>query len=229
VTPRGEALDLTDRGAPARQPHRHDDPKLAQLPAQQVHASGAGAQQLLAHPMQLLQLLLLDRLQRHRAQLRAAGRFHQCGRIGRIGLVAPHVRSHVLRRQQPHLMALRTEPPPPVVRRPARLHHDQARWEVAEKAHKALSRKPLTAQPRALALADRQLEVVLCQVHTDGRSMHDGLLRLGGQLIEITVSLAHRCRIYPHWGSPSHHPWELCGAASMPHTLREISPDAETS
>jgi len=59
---------------------------------------------LLAHAVQLLQLLLLDALHRHDAKLRAARRFEQCRGVGRVGLVASHVGAHVLRRQQAYLV-----------------------------------------------------------------------------------------------------------------------------
>src|SRR5438046_10716850 len=56
-----------------------------------------GSQPLTAQTMQRLQLLLLKGLDRYCANLRAACRFDQSGRIGPVGLAASDVRLHVVR------------------------------------------------------------------------------------------------------------------------------------
>jgi hypothetical protein len=97
-------------------PHGHDDTEFAQTPAQQVDPRVTCLLALLAQPVQLLQLLLIDRFDRHGTNLRAARRLDQRRRVGGVGLVAPNIGAHVLRRQQPNLMSLRLQRTRPVMR-----------------------------------------------------------------------------------------------------------------
>ena len=138
---------------------RDADPELAQRPAQ---------------PVELLDRLLLDRLDRHRADLAAAGRLEQRTGIRGIGLVALHIGAHVLRRQQPHLVPLRLQAARPVLRRAAGLHHHHARRMVAKEPGELTAAQLRAPRDPILAMRHRQLEAVLCQVNADGRvSMTD--------------------------------------------------------
>ena len=66
--------------------------------------------------MQLLDRLLIDALDGHRANVLTPRRFDQGCSIRCIGLVAPNVCTHVLRGQQDDLVAQRSQPPGVVVR-----------------------------------------------------------------------------------------------------------------
>ncbi len=126
--------------------------------------------------MQLLDRLLRDRLDRHRADLATTQRLDQRAGIRGIGLVALDVGAHVLRGQQPHLVALRLQATRPMMRRAARFHHHHAWRMVAEELRKLTAAQPRAARDPILSIRHRQFEAVLCQVDADGRSIHDGLL-----------------------------------------------------
>jgi hypothetical protein len=109
--------------------------------AKEVDASGAGRHPLRSKPVQLLQSLLIDRLDRHRPYIRAACSFDQrCG-ISRIGLVATDICACILSWQKDHFMPLTTQAPGMVVGRATSLHHHAAGGSVDEEAV-----KPRTAQ-----------------------------------------------------------------------------------
>jgi hypothetical protein len=123
--------------------------------------------------MQLLQGLLVDRLDRHGPDVRAA-----C-RIRGIGLVAPNIGPGVLSRQKHHLVALTTQPPGVVVSRPTGLHDNAACGAVDEEAIEASTVHALPFDNMPALIGQGDLEDTLCQVDTDSRSIHGGLLLLG--------------------------------------------------
>jgi len=92
--------------------------------------------------MQNQDLLLLEGLGRHSADVGATGRLDQrCG-ICAVSLVAPDVLAHVLRGQQLNRMPVCADPACPVVRTAAGLHEHTARRAM----HKE-GRKPCPIEP----------------------------------------------------------------------------------
>jgi hypothetical protein len=82
--------------------------------------------------MQRSNRLVLDRFNRHRMNLLVSIRFEEALRVGAVSLVAPHVRSHIMRREQPNRMPQRLELSGPVVSGSAGLEHDRRRWPLRE-------------------------------------------------------------------------------------------------
>jgi hypothetical protein len=99
------------------------DTELPQHAARQIDARGAIALPLLARAVHELNDLLALALDRHRGYVPSTERFEQCLAIRRIGLVAAHVGSNVLRRQQRDAMPQRLQPAPEVMCRAAGFHH----------------------------------------------------------------------------------------------------------
>lgn len=60
-----------------------------------------------------------------------------------------------------------------------RLHHHQALRVITEKARKLRARQPRAALDPILAIRYRNFKAALCQIDTDGRSIHHGLLLIG--------------------------------------------------
>src|SRR5690606_27652455 len=89
---------------------------------------------------------------------------------------------HVLRRQQPHLMAERLELTAPGLRGAAGFHHKQALGMRGCKGLEAPAGEREAALHSKVLVGDSELESVLCQVDANGRRMHVGLL-LFGQLL----------------------------------------------
>jgi hypothetical protein len=93
---------------------------------------GALANQPFAHPMQRLKIKLFDRLDRDKLH---GGTQHRLGnrfRIAEVVLLSPRIRLDIAGRHQPRIVAECLELPTQVMRPDARLHADQARWNIGE-------------------------------------------------------------------------------------------------
>jgi len=99
------------------------DPGLAQNSTQQIDALHAGFLPAFAQFVQLLDLLLLHALDRHRVNALAASGFQNGIAIVAIGLVAPPVGADITRMQQHHRMPQPLHHPPPMVRAATGFHH----------------------------------------------------------------------------------------------------------
>jgi hypothetical protein len=129
--------------------------------------------------MQLLQGLLIERLDRHRSDVWTAGRLDQRGGVCRIGLVASNVGAGILRRQKHHVVALTTQASGVMVGRTAGLHDDATGGTVHEESIEAGSAQALSLENMPAIIGQGEFEDVLCQIDTDSRSIHGGLLLLG--------------------------------------------------
>ena len=76
--------------------------------------------------------LVLDRFDGDRVNLLVPIGFEEPFRVGPVGLVAPHVRSHIMRGQQPDRVTERLKLARPVVSRPAGLEDDGRRRPLRE-------------------------------------------------------------------------------------------------
>jgi hypothetical protein len=123
------------------------------------------------------------RLHAHRADLGAARRLDQGAGIGRIGLVALHIRAHIGRGQQAHLDAQPIEPARPVVGRAASFHDHQADAAVDEPALELGAGEAVLFDHAPGGIGHGELEDGLGQIDAhdgsrggdSGSSIHDGL------------------------------------------------------
>ena len=159
--------------------NRDADTKLAQAAAQKVEAPSTGGHPLRAQAMQLLQGLLIDRFDRHGADIRTACCLDQRRGVGRIGLVSPDIGSGVLSRQQHDLVTLTTQPAGVVVSRATGFHNDAACRPVDEEPVETRPAQALPLDNMPALIGQGDLEDILCQVNTDSRSIYGGLLLLG--------------------------------------------------
>jgi len=87
--------------------------------------------------------VLLDRLDRNRPDRFVAYRLQQALRIGAVGLVAQHVGTHRVRRQEHDAVAAGAGLAAPEVRGPAGLHYERRRLALGEEPRELRSREPL--------------------------------------------------------------------------------------
>jgi len=102
--------------------------------------------------VQQLSRLLLGRLDRHKSHPRTLNRLANRFGIGGIVLIALHVRLHVLRRHQPHLMPKRTQLARPVLGRRTRFQPHHAARKPAEEAEHLVAPQPLAQNRRTLRI-----------------------------------------------------------------------------
>ena len=76
--------------------------------------------------------LVLDCFDGDRVNLLVPIGFEQPFRVGAVGLVAPHVRPHIMRGQQPYRVTEWLELARPIVSRPAGLEHNRRRRPLRE-------------------------------------------------------------------------------------------------
>jgi hypothetical protein len=76
-------------------------------------------------------------------------------------------------------VSLTTQPPGVMVRRAAGLHDDATHRSVDEEAVETRAAQALSLDNMPALIGKRDLEDVLCQIDTDSRSIHGGLLLLG--------------------------------------------------
>jgi hypothetical protein len=97
-------------------------------------------------------------------------------RVRGVGLVALHIGTHVLRREQPYLDPPGPQRACPVVRRAAGLHHHQGHRPVVDPARKLRLREPRFLHHPPALIGNGDFEHVLGQIHGNGSSIHLGLL-----------------------------------------------------
>jgi len=127
--------------------------------------------------MERLKRLLIRCFDRHGLDAGAAMRLEHRFRVRAVGLIAAHVRAHVLDGQQADLEALRLAPPPPMVRGPTRFHHDRRPWR--ESVKKGVELPPCEAPPiddPVSPIRHGHFEDIFCEIHRHRRSIHVGLL-----------------------------------------------------
>ncbi len=109
---------------------RHLDSELGQQTTHHVHQLRALLDQQVARAVQRQRRLLLSRLHRYEPHARTRYRLADRLSVIRIGLAALHIRLHVGRRHQAHIMPELRQLPCPMMRRAARLHADAARRQL---------------------------------------------------------------------------------------------------
>ena len=145
-----------------------DRPQLVDQPRAAVH-------QPRTRPMQRLLVELHLRLQRHEPHGRPRRRLGDRLGVAVVVLLRLHIRLDVFRRHQPHLVALRLEEPPEVMRAATRLHRHHA---GRQPAHELGELRPRHAPPQnhgAAAVQRRHAAAVLPQINPDDRYGHQPL------------------------------------------------------
>src|SRR5271154_1097949 len=180
-------------------PLRRDDANLCQMPAQGVQQPRAVARQRLADAMTHQLGLVLDRSDRHEAHARTPDSFANPPRVGRVVLVAPHIRLHISGRDQLHAMAEFDQFARPVMRGAASLDPDQASRKRAKKRKQVAALDRLGDDDPALRVYGVNLEHVLGQIQPDAcdrRQIADrlthGRLPFRWRFVSTTTILAHR-------------------------------------
>jgi hypothetical protein len=146
-------------------PHRY--PALQQESAHLIDHAGALTDQSLAHPMQRLQVELVDGLGGDELHGRALHRLGDRLGIAEIVLLSLRIWAHVFRRHQPSVVAKRLQLATEMMRADAGLHADQARRQFGEPGFH-LATRPLLPQRQSSApiLAD-EVKRVLADIDAD--------------------------------------------------------------
>ena len=163
---------------PLPHPLRHHYPVLGQHTTGLVAQRRALLHSRLAHPMHRLHILLLDRLHPHQAHVGALRRFADGTRVVVVVFVPAHVRLHVLRRNQPHLVAQLPQLTRPVMRTRTPLHPHHTPRHVRKVRSDLPAPEDLALENLSVAVAAHDVKCVLCQVQTDRRNLAHGLLLL---------------------------------------------------
>jgi hypothetical protein len=122
---------------------RDREAEFAQDAAQRIHIPLSRAHPLAAQTVQGLDLLSLNGLNGHRANLGTARRLNEGGGIGLVSLVAPDIGFHVLGRQEAHGVTQLGNTSRPVVRAAAGFHHDLTGRKSHEEAKELGAGQPL--------------------------------------------------------------------------------------
>src|SRR6266480_2159261 len=109
-----------------------NNPVLRQQPTNLVDQLCPAADKSRPHPMQALQILLLDSLGRNEAHARPADSFADRLRIVGVVLLRLHIGLHELRRDQAYRVPQSAQHSKPVVRSTASLQSYQARFDFSK-------------------------------------------------------------------------------------------------
>lgn len=165
--------DGFDSGA---RPLRDGQTELPAEAAQRVDARGARAHPQRAGAVQALQRLLFDGFDAHRHDVGGTRRFQQRTGVGGIGLVALHVGTNVGGGQKLDLDAQPVDPARPVVRGATGFHDDQRDLAILKPALELGAGETMRFDDLPGRIGHGQLEDALCQIDSNGSSMHFGFL-----------------------------------------------------
>ena len=155
-----------------------DDAELRHQAANVVRQHRMLLHQDLAHPVNAGGGLLGLALDRHEAHRRATDRLADRLGVRRVVLVPPHVRLCVGWRDQPNIVPQLAQFARPVVRRPARLHADQAGRQLAEKRQHLRAPHGPAHHDRARPIDPVHLKNLLRDIDADHANLFHGWLHL---------------------------------------------------
>jgi hypothetical protein len=150
---------------------RCNDPELGKVGAHRVAELGSLAGEDQPGAMQHQHALLLRRLHPDEAHGRTGDRFADRLGIRSVVLRPLHVRLHILRRHQPHLMAKRNQLPRPIVGTRAGLHADKAARQLGEERQQLGPAQPLSQHHLASRIGAVNLKHRLRQIDADYRNI----------------------------------------------------------
>ena len=167
---------------------RDSEAELAQDATKSIHATLPGTHPLAAQPVQGLDLLSLDGLDRHLSNLGAARSFNERARIGFVRLITPDIGLHVMGRQQAHGVPEGGNSTRPEVSTATGFHDDLAGSKMHEEAQKLRASEPLALRDPPIRTRNGELEDIFCQINSNDRSIHIGLLLVRLSLKHHTCS-----------------------------------------
>src|SRR5512134_832347 len=100
------------------------------------------------------------------------GRLAACLCVAVIVLVRLDVGAHVLGRHQPHLVSVRDEDPPEMMRTAAGFHRDDAAGMLANESDDAGTARALAEHDTSARVHSRNTARVLAQIDTNYRHVH---------------------------------------------------------
>ena len=151
---------------------RHRDATLEQDRPQLVDEARAPVHQPRSRPVQRLLVELRLRLQRHEPHGRPRRRLGDRLRVAVVVLLRLHIRLDVFRRHQPHLVTLRPEDPPQMMRSATGLHPHHARRQAAQELDELAPRQATAQHHRARGVQPREAAAVLAEVDPDRCNGH---------------------------------------------------------
>src|SRR5262249_48937567 len=165
--------------------------------------------------MQCLQVELVGALGRHELHGRALHRFSNRLGVAIVVLFTLAIRAYVFRRHQSGIVAKRLKLATEMMRSSARLHADEARWQVGKPRFHLAARPFLPQHDPAAPILANEVERVLADIDADHGDFAIEFLRHG-------VLLCLRCPL-PAWlaggaGARPDHP--IHGGAKKPGTER---------
>src|SRR5450755_1255086 len=167
-------LDLGHGPMELRRRLRDHYAALGQHAAHLVDDGRSLVDQQLAQPMQCLDILLLDGLDRHEAHRWPARSFNNRLGVVAIVLVGLHERRNVLRADESYVDAVPPQSASPVMGRAAGFHHDELRTQSSDRFEQRraadLGAMDDNAGPRRAV----QLEYTFGQIDSENVDFHDG-------------------------------------------------------
>ena len=152
----------TDLGDDVLRADRDKDAEFAQQAAEGIQPPGTRREPGGTQAVQRRDGLLLNRFDGNRLNLFVPIGFEEPLRVGAVGLIAPHIRAHVMRGQQPYRVTEGLQLARPVVRRPAGLKHDRCWGLLGEEWQESITREPAFVVEMAWPMRHRHLEYGFC-------------------------------------------------------------------
>ena len=151
-------------------------PKFSEATAKSVNSGRASRFPLLAQPMELLDLLLIDESHWNRMNSLAAVGVEQGLGVGLVGLVPKPVLSDELSWQNDRFVTQRCSLPTPEMRTATSLEQHDGSVGLGEELLELLPRQPQMRKRLSLGLGDGDLEDILCEIDGDEITLAHGLL-----------------------------------------------------
>ena len=157
-------------------PLRCHQPEFGQVGTKRVDQLCPLADQEIPRPVQHQRTLLLDALDRHKPHRWPRHALADRSRIGCIVLAALHVGFDIGRRHEPRVVPELLELACPLVRRCARFHANEARWQFGKKLKNLCSTNTLADHHRAIRIDAVNLKHRLRNIDPDRANLAHGRL-----------------------------------------------------
>jgi hypothetical protein len=155
-----------------RRPLGHDDLTLEQYAARLVHESRTLPDQPITDAMQNLDVELSLGLECDKPHRRSGRRLGDRLSVAVVVLLRLDVGTNILRRHQLHLVPLRSQQTPEVVRTTTRLHRHHAARQLGCKRHDALPPHPPAQHHTPRRVQPDHAAAVLAQVDPENINVH---------------------------------------------------------
>jgi len=163
----GRGQDVRQSGTQKALPLPHGNPALQQEGTNLIDDAGALADQSFAHAMERLQVELIGSLRRYELHRRPLHRLGDRLCIAEVVLLTLRIRTHVLRRHQPGVVAKPMELAAKMMRTDTGFHADEARRHVGEPRLYLTTRPLLPQHDRPARVEASDVERVLPDINAD--------------------------------------------------------------